>query len=121
MASSNKPNLYPGVDVWASLGSLAAPDKAFDVSLFADSKAQSRLPKLPSDWANYSAKDKINWFVQNGFTSGDLQKAGVKPDEMSGMFGNGFYNSALIKSLREANKDPLSNNPGVKLLDNPKN
>lgn len=31
------------------------------------------------------------------------------------------YESNLIASLRAANKDPMTNNPGVTLLDNPKN
>ena len=34
---------------------------------------------------------------------------------------NVLYQSELIRTLREANKDPLTNNPGVKLLDNPEN
>lgn len=35
--------------------------------------------------------------------------------------GNVLYQSELIRQLREANKGPLTNNPGVKLLDNPAN
>ena len=35
--------------------------------------------------------------------------------------GNVLYQSELIRQLREANKNPMTNNPGVTLLDNPKN
>ncbi|NDG05504.1 MAG: hypothetical protein EB121_09215, partial [Alphaproteobacteria bacterium] len=85
MASSNKPNLYPGIDAFLYPGTFSSPDKDFAINLPGKSLGGVTVP---------------------------APKVGP---------GNVLYQSELIRMLREANKDPLSNNPGVKLLDNPKN
>ncbi len=85
MASSSKPNLYPGIDAFLYPGTLSSPDKDFAINLPGKSLGGVTVP---------------------------APKVGP---------GNVLYQSELIRTLREANKDPLTNNPGVKLLDNPKN
>ena len=48
------------------------------------------LDRLPGDWENYSAYDKINFFNDVGVTPDDLRSYGVDNSTIEWMYGNGY-------------------------------
>ena len=49
--------------------------------------------KIPTNWNNYSTKDKIDWFNSNKVTSAQLTNIGVQKEEIDWMRNNGYYDN----------------------------
>jgi len=48
------------------------------------------LPALPSDWLNYDAKKKLDWFKSKGITADDLTKMGESSEAVEWLINNGL-------------------------------
>ena len=52
--------------------------------------AQSTGLTLPTDWNNYGATDKINWFNNNNVSANALAQAGISQQDINYMAQNGY-------------------------------